>query len=390
MPTVTKPAIAHTAVSTGWTNPGNAFASAGDNVYATVAPAKNNVRSGDFGFADILAAEIPDGSTISAVRLVAEAKLSAVVTGGLFGLQGMLAGIAQGTESTLAGTTTESGVSFAFPADSVTLADLRAASTVLMARCRGARGNTNTGVTVSLDFVRLEVDYVEPPATAKMNRTVIDTVPAPTDSISRSTSISRSIADVAPISDSVARSFSGSRTIVDQAPAADSLARQMAVQRSVGDVVGVSDSVSRAMALGRSLSDVAPVSETIERRVRFSRSAIDGVQTSDTVSRRMALGRTVADAVATADSLLADLVAAGAGMTRTIVDVVASSDAISRVVRMTRRIFDSAGVSDSVSATSSATPPTVPLTEETTAVGAELAPTIRAIGVHVEDSHSTE
>ena len=33
----------------------------------------------------------------------------------------------------------------------------------MAARCRGARGNTNTAVTVSLDYVRLEVDYTAPP-----------------------------------------------------------------------------------------------------------------------------------------------------------------------------------------------------------------------------------
>jgi hypothetical protein len=48
-----RPANRHTVVATGWTNPQNAYALTGDNVYATLASARNATLSGDFGFPDI-------------------------------------------------------------------------------------------------------------------------------------------------------------------------------------------------------------------------------------------------------------------------------------------------------------------------------------------------
>lgn len=173
MPTVTRAANAHTVVTTGWTNPSNAFATSGDNVYATAAPGKNATVSGDYGFADFTSSDIPDGATIDAVRIVSEVNLSAVVTGGVYGCQPRVSGANSGTEATKT-TTTEEQVTATF--GSVTLSDLRSASTVIKARCRGSKGNTTSALTVSLDFVRIEVDY-STPVTAFVddwNRSVTD------------------------------------------------------------------------------------------------------------------------------------------------------------------------------------------------------------------------
>jgi hypothetical protein len=163
MTTTTVPANAHTVVSTGWTNPSNAYASSGDNVYATIlngTTSKNISQSGDFGFADIASGTIPDNAIIQAARIVVEDNLSAAVTGGLFGLIGRISGVDAGTEVTQT-TTTEATLTFNF-ATLPTIANLRAASTVIKARARGAKGNTSSALTVNLDFVRLEIDWVPP------------------------------------------------------------------------------------------------------------------------------------------------------------------------------------------------------------------------------------
>jgi hypothetical protein len=60
-----RPANRHTVVATGWTNPQNAYALTGDNVYATLASAKNSTLSGDFGFPDITTSPVLPGTWTS-------------------------------------------------------------------------------------------------------------------------------------------------------------------------------------------------------------------------------------------------------------------------------------------------------------------------------------
>jgi hypothetical protein len=154
--TVIKAANAHTVVATGWVFPNNAYATSGDNVYATAIAPKNGTTSGDFGFPDFTTGDIPDGSTIDAVRVVSEQNLSASVTGGTYGLQGRVNGVNSGAEATQTATT-EGQITATL--SGVALSDLRSASTLIKARARSSKGNTNTTMQVNLDFVRTEVDY---------------------------------------------------------------------------------------------------------------------------------------------------------------------------------------------------------------------------------------
>jgi len=62
MPITRKAANRHTVVSTGWTNPTNAYALSGNNVYATLTSAKSSTLSGDFGFPDFTAGTANDPS----------------------------------------------------------------------------------------------------------------------------------------------------------------------------------------------------------------------------------------------------------------------------------------------------------------------------------------
>lgn len=166
MPTVTKAANASPVIdSPGFTNPGNAFATAGDNVYATLPALKNsNSGAGNLGsmsLPGVSAAEIPDGSAISAVRLVLEWGISASVTGIGVGaaVNKVWAGVidAQTTKTT----TTEAALTLQ-PSTLPTLADIRSDDWVRV-RFRAWKGNTNTASNLNVDFVRVELDYTTPP-----------------------------------------------------------------------------------------------------------------------------------------------------------------------------------------------------------------------------------
>ena len=53
MPSVVRKANAHTTVTTGWTDPANAYGDAGDGVYARATPAASVTIDGDFGFPNV-------------------------------------------------------------------------------------------------------------------------------------------------------------------------------------------------------------------------------------------------------------------------------------------------------------------------------------------------
>lgn len=156
---------AHTVVTTGWTNPSNAFATTADGVFATASPARNATVVGDFGFPDITTAQIPDGATITRVVVSVNWGMTAAVTGGTLGVQIFNNGTALGTETTQTVTTQQNGL--AIVSTGITLADLRSASTLIKGRVRVSKGATNTAMTGNLDFVSLQVDYVipKPPVT---------------------------------------------------------------------------------------------------------------------------------------------------------------------------------------------------------------------------------
>jgi hypothetical protein len=163
MPTLTVSADRHAVVATGWTNPGNAYV---DNTTAATilngSSTKNLSHSGDFGFPAVTTGQIPDGSTIDAVRVVVRGYLSVTnVAGGLLGIEPRNpAGTAAGTEQTLTNSATAVDLVATY-STLPTLAQLRTAGQ-LRARCRGAKGNTSSALTVYAEYVWLEVDYTEP------------------------------------------------------------------------------------------------------------------------------------------------------------------------------------------------------------------------------------
>ena len=140
MATGTKFANANTVVTTGWTNPTNAYAD--DTSYATAAPGKNADITTDWGFPAFATGDIPDGATINSVT--AEVLYKSSVTNSVnatLGLQLNNGGLLD-AESTVGMTTTDTLTTKQATAG-IALADLRTANTVTL-RVRGHRANSNT------------------------------------------------------------------------------------------------------------------------------------------------------------------------------------------------------------------------------------------------------
>jgi len=162
--TITKFANANTVVTTGWTNPTNAYAS--DAVYATAAPAKNASVTTDYGFPAFTTTDIPAGSTINSVTAQILFKVSTTSSIATQGLQLNNNGTLLGTEATNTAEPTADTVLTMQVTTGITLADLGTANLV-RSRVRGNRGNSTTAVTCSVDYAELTVDY-----TASANTTV--------------------------------------------------------------------------------------------------------------------------------------------------------------------------------------------------------------------------
>lgn len=142
----------------GFTNPNNLHAD--DGVYGTAAPAKNGAlgtRYGTFGFDG----QIPVGSTINAVKIIYEFKLS---TTGSIATQRVLArigGIAEEAHDNTNEPTTDTAVTVDITADRAWARDDLLDGT-FEAVAEARRGNTNTGYTASWDQIKVEVTYTAP------------------------------------------------------------------------------------------------------------------------------------------------------------------------------------------------------------------------------------
>lgn len=155
MATLDKSASSNTVVTTGWTNPTNGYTD--DTSYATAVPAKNTTVNSDYGFTDFASGEIPDGSAINSVTMSILSFNSSTTTNKTHGVQGRNNGANSGTEATATGNTAEATITTTL--GTVTLADLRSASTLLKARVRSTQGSSSTTTTSSLDRVYVTVDY---------------------------------------------------------------------------------------------------------------------------------------------------------------------------------------------------------------------------------------
>jgi hypothetical protein len=168
MPVITRYPTSNTVVTTGWTNPTNAYVAEGSPAYATAAPSKSTQITSSFGgfdFASVLGA----GDTINSVTLEIRYKYStAASTNYTLSMRPYVGSTILGTtwSTTLSPTTDTSGTS---SQTLVTRTDLRDATFNVRVGC--ARNTTNTNSTCSMDYVRVVVDYtagVAPTAVANL------------------------------------------------------------------------------------------------------------------------------------------------------------------------------------------------------------------------------
>jgi len=151
-------ANANTTVTTGWTNPTNAYAD--DGTYTTAAPGKNLSVITDYGFPAFDTTIIPGNSVIDSMVAEIQFKVSTTSSIATMGIQlnnnGTLLG-SQQTDATepaadtlLTHTVTVAG--------NVKLADLQTANQMKL-RVSAIQGNSSTAVTFSVDYVTLNVTY---------------------------------------------------------------------------------------------------------------------------------------------------------------------------------------------------------------------------------------
>lgn len=156
MPILANSPTTNAVDGTGWTNPTNGYTD--NTVYATAAPAKNGTiatRYGGFGF-DV----IPSGATINSVTLEVQWKVSTTGSIATLGAWAYVSGAAYSTELVDSAEPTADTIRTKAYAG---LTRDQLVDGTFQIRVRASRGNTNTAFTGSLDYVKVTVDYTDPP-----------------------------------------------------------------------------------------------------------------------------------------------------------------------------------------------------------------------------------
>lgn len=221
MPVVTKFPSANQAAGSpfngAWTNPNNAHAD--DGSYATAAPGKNqefaSVWSVPFSTSDI-----PNGSTVNSVTVEVQWKVSttssvATLRSTAFAdsAQTTVVSASPGLDTTSEPTSDTIQTYAATPS----LAQLRD----LWVRAQVLRGNSNTAVTGSLDYLKVTVNYTDPPPATTGTGSV--STPTASASVAAKETFQASgspSAPVATVSGTGAERFTGSASASAASPTA--------------------------------------------------------------------------------------------------------------------------------------------------------------------------
>ena len=159
MAVITNFPTANTAYSgAGLTNPNNGHAD--DGVYATCAPAKNGAlgqKYQTFGFDS----NLPSDATVTAVKIIYEYKVSTTASIATARTKAIISAVEEENHDDTTEPTTDTVKTIDITADRTwTRANLlNAAFEVVL---EGRRGNNNTAVTFSFDYVKVEVTYTQP------------------------------------------------------------------------------------------------------------------------------------------------------------------------------------------------------------------------------------
>src|SRR3990167_4072104 len=142
----------------GLTNPDNRYTD--DGVYATCAPAKNGAlgqKYQTFGFDS----NLPSDATVTKVQIIYEYKVSTTASIATARTKAIISAVEEENHDDTGEPTTDTVKTIDITADRTwTRANLlNAAFEVVL---EGRRGNNNTAVTFSFDYVKVEVTYTQP------------------------------------------------------------------------------------------------------------------------------------------------------------------------------------------------------------------------------------
>jgi epidermal growth factor receptor substrate 15 len=167
---------------------------------------------------------------------------------------------------------------------------------------------------------------------------------SPTDTVTRSLTISRGPSDSASPGDSAGKVQTFARSSSDSASPADTAARALVEARTASDSASPSDSCSAGSVIrSRSCSDSASPSDSASKASTFSRGPSDSASPADSATRALTRARSPNDAASPTDS------ATRSGMIRgrTVLDSASPADLASRALAQARAVLDVAAPSDS-------------------------------------------
>jgi hypothetical protein len=181
----------------------------------------------------------------------------------------------------------------------------------------------------------------------QLYRTASDTVAIGADTVGRTVSFVRTLADTVVTTDAVSRVVSFARAVSDSVTTSDAVGRVLTVLRSASDTTSVTDSVARAgLALMRTATDtVASVSDATVRMVGRIRTATDTLVVSDVVTRSWNGARQAVDNVSGVTDSIFSVV--GVFLMRTASDSVAGiTDSVVRIGQFSRSAAETVVTSD--------------------------------------------
>lgn len=184
---------------------------------------------------------------------------------------------------------------YVFTADETIMVGFTATSASTTALVLGA--NTNTVLTWQYG-ANTRVTLPAPGLRTQFNRSVADSAPVATDTITRIATFPRAIPDSPAVVDAVTRRFTGSRSLADSAPVADAVTRIASFPRALADSAPTTDVLTRQFTANRALADSAPVTDTLARVFTGNRSLADSAPVNDAITRTVIYSRNVVDALA--------------------------------------------------------------------------------------------
>lgn len=349
----------------GLTNPTNGYSN--DGIYATGAPGKNTTlatKYGTFGFG----AQIPSGAIIDKVQIIEEHKVSTTSSIATCRTYYKVSGVAGSNNDDATEPAADTTKTYNVTAGrSWTRADLLDGTfEVVLA---AVRGNSGTAVTMSFDYVAVEVTYHmaytqslsdtmtladSPVKTAKKALTDSMTM---AESVADMVAFNRSLTDTMTMADSLVKT--SAKTLSDALSLADSSSQLLVITQILTDTVALTESNIKALGLSKTdsliltdalvksavkaLADTFTLADVIAKR--YGLSEIDTLLLADTIADLV--GKRITDTQTIADAIVTDLVTGAKNYTQDLADTLVIADAISKISG--KRLSDTQILADAAS-----------------------------------------